>query len=262
MSSNDHPLRDVSNNKVAWVTGANSGIGRDLVLRLARDGWTVAASARTMSSLQQLAAIIPDRIRVFPVDVTEGRSVAATLSSIEETIGEIGLAVFGAGTYTRETAETFDAAVIREMVDLNLMGTVNCLESVLQRMLPRRRGHIAVMASVSGYTGLPGAAGYGATKAALINMCEALYPELNTKGIRLSLINPGFVDTPLTRKNDFPMPFLISASEAAEHIVKGLSRNKFEIVFPWKMALSMKLLRALPARLRFLITRRMLRDEE
>ncbi|MDI7862626.1 SDR family NAD(P)-dependent oxidoreductase [Rhizobiaceae bacterium n13] len=248
--------------KVAWITGASSGIGRELALRLARDGWTVAASARNASVLQDLSEAMQDRIHAFPVDVTDRSAVAATLSLVEETLGEISLAVFGAGTYTRETAETFDTLLIGEMVDLNLMGTVHCLEAVMRRMLPRRRGHIAVMASVSGYTGLPGAAGYGATKAALINMCEALYPELKEKGVQLSLINPGFVDTPLTRMNDFPMPFMISAEAAADHIARGLRAGKFEIAFPWKMALAMKMLSALPARIRFAITRRMLREEE
>jgi short-subunit dehydrogenase len=127
-------------------------------------------------------------------------------------------------------------------------------------MMARRGGHIAVVASVAGYVGLPGAAGYGATKAALINMCEALYPELEARNVRISVINPGFVDTPLTQKNDFPMPFIIPVDAAVDHIMAGLTSNRFETVFPWKMALSMKLLAALPARLLFAVTRRMLRS--
>jgi short-subunit dehydrogenase len=117
------------------------------------------------------------------------------------------------------------------------------------------------MASVAGYIGLPGAAGYGATKAALISMCEALYPELDRSGVRMTVINPGFVDTPLTQRNDFPMPFLISSEEAADHILRGLDRGSFEIAFPWKMKVAMKLLKALPSSLRFALTRRMLRKD-
>ena len=115
------------------------------------------------------------------------------------------------------------------------------------------------MASVAGLVGLPGAAAYGASKAALNIMAEALEPDLERHNVRLSIINPGFVDTPLTRKNDFPMPFLISAEAAVDAIMKGLERSRFEIVFPWQMALAMKLLAVLPHRLRLHVTRRMVR---
>ena len=122
--------------------------------------------------------------------------------------------------------------------------------SGLPAMIARRRGHIAVVASVSGYVGLPGAATDGATKAALNVMCEALYPELERHGVKITIVNPGFVDTPLTEKNDFPMPFLVSSEEAADTIAKGLAKGKFEIIFPWKMALAIRLLHALPHSLR------------
>jgi short-subunit dehydrogenase len=128
-------------------------------------------------------------------------------------------------------------------------------------MRARRRGRIAVVASLAGYRGLPSAAAYGATKAALINMCEALFPDLAKDGIRLSLVNPGFVSTPLTDKNDFPMPFLISAEAAARCIAGGLETGRFEIAFPWRFAWIMKCLRLLPARLLFLITRRMVKHD-
>lgn len=252
--------RRQSTRRVAWITGSSSGIGRSLAVRLAKNGWTVAASARGTAALEELARTAPHAIHAYPLDVTDAASTEATLAAIETELAPVSLAVFGAGTYRRETVESFDAGTIGEMVALNIMGTVNCLQVTMPRMVARRSGQIAVMASVSGYTGLPGAAGYGATKAALINMCEALYPELDRGGVRMTVINPGFVDTPLTRKNDFPMPFLISSDEAAGHIVRGLDRGQFEIVFPWKMMVAMRLLRALPHRFRFAVTRRMLRD--
>jgi short-subunit dehydrogenase len=247
--------------KMAWITGASSGIGRALALRLARDGWTIAASARGSEALDVLAREAAGQIHAFPLDVTDRAAVVTTFLDIEAALGPVSLAVFGAGTYYRETVASFDAGKIGEMVNLNILGTANCLETVMRAMVARGSGHIGVMSSVAGYVGLPGAAGYGATKAALINMCEALYPELAAKGVRLSLVNPGFVDTPLTRKNDFAMPFIISAEEAADYIARGLAARRFEIVFPWKMALVFKLLRALPARLRFLLTRRMVRND-
>ena len=245
--------------RVAWVTGAGSGIGRALAIRLAREGWIVAASARTAGDLVTLAAESPGRIRAFPLDVTDAEAVRETVSSIEQDLGRLDLAVLNAGTYARDSAAEFDAVAFRATVEVNLMGAVHCLAALMPGMMARGSGHLAVVSSVAGYVGLPGAAAYGASKAALINMCEALHPELAARNVRLSLINPGFVDTPLTRKNDFPMPFLISAEAAVDYIMAGLKRQRFEIAFPWKMVLSMKFLAALPARLRLAATRRLVR---
>lgn len=251
------PRRNVG--RLAWVTGAGSGIGRALALRLAKDGWEVAISARTARDLSTLAAEAPERIHAFPLDVTDKEAVLETVASIEDDFGPPGLVVFNAGVYVRDSATEFDAAAFRRTVDVNLMGTVHCLAAVLPLMLARQAGHISVVSSVAGYVGLPGAAAYGASKAALINMCEALHPELAAHNVRLSLVNPGFVDTPLTQKNDFPMPFLISVDAAVDHIMAGLNSRHFEIAFPWRMAVSMKLLAALPARARLAVTRRMVR---
>ncbi len=243
--------------KTAWITGASSGIGRQLALDLAQEGWNVIASARNEAALNLLATENPDRIHAFPLDVTIRADVGRAVDAIEQIYGPISLAIFAAGTYKRNTGFEFDASVFEDMVRLNIMGTVYCLEAILLKMRERHAGHIAVTSSVSGYTGLPGASAYGATKAALINMCEALYPELEVQNIKLTLINPGFVDTPLSRKNDFPMPFLISAKQASQIIIKGLKKGRYEIIFPWKMALAIKLLHAMPAWLRFMLTRRM-----
>ncbi|WP_432289108.1 SDR family NAD(P)-dependent oxidoreductase (plasmid) [Aminobacter sp. BA135] len=260
MRRNNDAGRVVSNRRLAWVTGAGSGIGRALALRLASEGWQVVASARTASDLAELAAEAPGRIRAFPLDVTAEATVLETVARIEGEIGPIDLAVLNAGTYARDSAAEFDAGAFRATVDVNLMGCVHCLAALMPRMLARQGGHVAVVSSVSGFVGLPGAAAYGATKAALINMCEALHPELAARNVRLSLVCPGFVDTPLTRKNDFPMPFMISADAAVDHIITGLKSRRFMTAFPWKMVLSMKLLAAMPERLRFVITRRMVRD--
>lgn len=248
--------------RIAWITGASSGIGRALALHLARSDWMVAVSARSGEELAALSAEAAGRIFAFPLDVTDKAAVRTTCAAIAADLGPIDLAVFAAGTYYRDYAADFDSERFRAMVELNLLGTAHCLEAAMPAMIARRAGQIAVVASVSGYVGLPGAASYGATKAALNVMCEAFQPELAAHGVSISIVNPGFVDTPLTRKNDFPMPFLVSAEEAARSIADGLSAGRYEIVFPWKMALSMKLLHALPARLRFKLTRRMLRSTD
>jgi len=245
--------------RIAWVTGASSGIGRGLALRLARDGWRVAASARSGDELAGLVAEAGGAVEAFVLDITDGEAVRQTVQRIEGELGPIELAVLNAGTYAPMFARHFDAAAFRRTVDVNLMGTVECLAALLPQMIERKSGHVAVMASVAGFVGLPGAAGYAATKAALNAMCEALYPDLARYGVRLTVINPGFVKTPLTDKNTFPMPFLVSNDEAVDSIARGLNALRFEITFPWQMALSMKALALLPHRLLFAITNRMLR---
>jgi short-subunit dehydrogenase len=251
--------RQTGATKIAWVTGASSGIGRAVAVRLADDGWRVAASARSEDKLAALAAERPGVIHSYPVDVTDAQAMIDTVHAIEQALGPIDLALFSAGSYKRESASEFDASALTEMVNLNVTGTGNSLQAVIKPMIARRAGKIAVIASVAGYLGLPGGGFYGATKAALINLCEALRPELEREGVILQLISPGFVDTPLTKKNDFPMPFLISQDEAAHAIVAGLASSRFEIVFPWQMKILMKLLQALPYGVSLAITRRMLR---
>lgn len=246
--------------RTAWITGAGKGIGRALALRLAQSGWTVAVSARTKEDLESLAAEAPSgKICCFPLDVTDLSATEITLDLIQADLGLPDLVVLNAGTHIPVTAEDFSVDAIRTLVETNLMGTVQGLAIIMPRFIERKSGHIAVVASVAGYRGLPTSAGYGATKAALINMCEALKPELDWHQVRMTVINPGFVKTPLTDQNDFPMPCLITVDRAVDYIVRGLESGSFEIIFPRRFALLMKLLRVLPNRLLFAVTRRMVR---
>lgn len=251
-------MTDWAGGRVAWVTGAGSGIGAELAVQLAQAGWRVAISARSADALATVAART-DRISAYPLDVTDLDAVAETIARIEAELGPIDLAVLNAGTYKPVSAKNFTAAAVGQNVEVNLMGTAKCLEVLMPRMTARRRGHIAVVSSLTGYAGLPTSAGYGATKAALINMCESLEPELAVHGVKMTVVTPGFVDTPLTRKNDFAMPFLIGVEDAAGRIVKGLRAGRFEISFPRRMAWAIGLLAALPHPLRLAITRRMVR---
>ena len=247
--------------KVIWITGAGKGIGRALANHYASAGWIVAASARTEADLRALADQAPKgSIKPFLLNVADQEATAETVRQIELELGAVDIAIFNAGTYLRIGANGFSVDEFRQLVETNLMGTVNGLDPIMKVFLARRSGHIAVVASLAGYRGLPGAAAYGATKAALINMCEALKPDLKKSGVKLNLINPGFVETPLTAQNDFPMPFLIPVEEAVAHIVRGLERSDFEIAFPVRFAFLMKVLRFLPNRLFFALTRRMLRE--
>ena len=248
-------------NRVAWVTGAGKGIGRALALRLAADGWTVAASARTMKDLARLESEeASGRLHGFPLDVTDQTLTEFTVGQIEDRLGALDLVVLNAGTHVAMSADAFSVDTVRHLVETNLMGTVNSLAPVMGRMRARRSGHIAIVASLAGYRGLPSASAYGATKAGLINMCEALKPELEADDVRLTLVNPGFVDTPLTRKNEFPMPFLIPVDAAVDYIMKGFDSGAFEISFPRRFSWQMKVLRLLPDALFFALTRRMVRS--
>ncbi len=176
---------------------------------------------------------------------------------IEAALGPIDLAVLAAGIYRRDRAWTFKAAKSAAMISVNLQGVCNALEPLLETMMLRRAGQIAIVASMAGYVGLPNWATYGATKAALHNLCESLSLEAGRYGVSMSIVNPGFVETALTADNDYTMPFIISADAAADHIMRGLKARRYEIIFPWQMRLAIKTLHILPARLRFIVTRRL-----
>lgn len=242
---------------LVWLVGASSGIGSALALRLADAGWTVAVSARRRENLQRLAERAPEgSLLVFPVDVTDAAGVRSVLAEIERTAGPVEMAILNAGDYQPMSLDDFDAGLIRRLMEVNYHGVVHCLDALLPCMRSRGRGRILLTASVAGYRGLPLAAPYGASKAALISMAESLRPEMERAGLTLRVINPGFVDTPLTRKNRFAMPFLLTPEQAAGHIAAQLDRDGFEISFPWRFVWMLKLLRCLPYRLYFMLMRR------
>ena len=246
--------------KVIWITGASSGIGRALALKMASEEWTVAATARSVANLNALAEeskMLPGVIYPFAADVTDNHEICVLLDRIETSCGAIDLAVLNAGTYVADTAKTTCGKNVAALMQLNFVGTVNCLHPLVDKMRLRRTGSIAVVSSLAGYVGLPGAAAYGASKAALINLTESLRPELSTYGIKLQVINPGFVKTPLTEKNKFSMPFLMEVEDAVNALYKGLSSNKFEITFPTRFSIIMKLLKYMPYKWFFFITKRL-----
>ncbi len=249
--------------RTAWCTGAGKGIGRALALRLAREGCRVAVSARTESDLVTLADEakgLRGEVLPFPLDVTDEQAVTRAVDDIEKAIGPLDLAVFNAGNHIPVRAADLSVKAFRDLIEINFMGVVHGVTAVLPRFIERRGGHVALVASVAGYRGLPTAAAYGASKAAVINMAESLKPELDRYGVRISVINPGFVRTPLTDKNTFPMPFLIEADDAAERMFRGLSRGRFEIAFPRRFVWGLKVLRCLPYGLYFPLVRRLAPD--
>lgn len=239
---------------IAWVTGASTGIGRSLALDLAREGYSVAATARTaekLISLAEEASGLPGRIIPFPGDVTDEKAMAAIVDAIERQAGPIVLAVFNAGNYFPTRGERLDSSNFVKTYEINLFGVVYGLVPTVERMRERGRGQIAIVASVSGYFGWPSTAAYGSSKAALANMAESLKYEFDKMNIRIQVMNPGFIDTPLTGKSAFPMPALMKVDKASKRLARGLKSGGFETTFPRRFTWFLKLLRASPQPLRF-----------
>lgn len=245
-----------SSEGVAWVTGASSGIGRVTALKLAAEGWTVAASARSAADLASLAAEGNGRIHAVPLDVTDAQAAAEAVARIETDIGPIALALLNAGIYLPVRGEDLSVDDFDRSFDVNLKGTVHCLLPVIDRMKVRRSGQIAIVSSVAGYGGLPTSAAYGATKAGLFNLAASLKFDLDKLGILIQVVSPGFVDTPATKKNPFPMPFLMPVEAAADRLVAGLKRGGYEITFPRRFTYGLKLINLLPHALYFPVVRR------
>ncbi len=233
-----------------WMIGASSGIGAAAAARLLQLGARVALSARNAGALERQAAASEDAL-ALPLDVTDHASVLAARDAIVAHWGGIDLVLVVAGGYNEMRADSFDLAAANALVGLNLGGVFNCLDAALPVLLRQGAGGIGIVASVAGYGGLPKALVYGATKAALINLTESLYLDLRPRGIAVYQVNPGFVDTPLTAHNDFPMPALMSAADAAAEMVRGIERGRFHIHFPRRFTNSLRLARLLPYRLYF-----------
>lgn len=232
-----------------WLTGASSGIGEALVGPLAERGARLAISARRGDRLDAIAADARRRgaeVRVYPLDVTDRGAVGRTVAAIEADLGGIDLAILNAGGHSPAAPVRFDGQQAVDTMTVNYFGVVYGIEAIVPGMLARGRGYIAAVASVSGYRALPAAGAYGASKAAVIHLLNSIRFDLEPHGIRITVINPGFIKTPLTDRNRFPMPFLMPVDEAAVRIVKGLERERKEIHFPKPLSWTLKLLRVLP----------------
>lgn len=220
------------------------------MLQLAESGVKVAASSRSAPIDREHENII-----FFPLDVSDVNAVAATVQEIEAKIGTIDLAIFAAGAYQPFSPQTVSAETFAKINAVNYLGVTNCLTALSKSMVARRSGHISWFASVAGYSGLPKAAYYGPTKAALINLAECMKMELEPYGVKVSVINPGFVETQMTKANDFKMPFLMDSQTAAKATIDGLAKGKFEVAYPFTFVMILKFLRLLPYWLYFPITK-------
>jgi NAD(P)-dependent dehydrogenase (short-subunit alcohol dehydrogenase family) len=237
--------------KTVWIVGASTGIGRATALLLHARGARVIVSARAADALQELACAHPGAIPL-PMDVTDPQSVSHAIERIDALGGTDGV-MYCAGHYRPMRADALDAVELMRHLQVNYIGALNVLGPTLPRLLarPRDTAFVSLVGSVAGYVGLPNSIAYGPTKAALIHLAQTLFLDLRPMGVAVSLINPGFVDTPLTAPNRHAMPAKISAEEAATAILQGWSRGQFEIHFPRRFSLAMKLLALLPARMGF-----------
>lgn len=243
--------------KNVWITGASSGIGLELARLMAGDAEHVCLSARSQDKLDQFVAS-HENSSAFALDVTDANASAAVIEKIEQSVGPIDLAVLNAGIGETMMVDQFDLSKVRNTMEVNYMGVMNALSRLVPSMLERGQGHIAIVASLAGFCGLPGSAAYGPTKAALINLAETLNGELSPRGVKVTVITPGFVDTPMTADSDFPMPQLMTVEDAAQKILQGLKREDFEIAFPKGLAWQMRLLKRAPHWLYFWIFRKMM----
>ena len=242
--------------KKIWITGASSGIGKTLAIKFANQGWQVAASARRENLLKDLNRQNPN-IYSFPLDVRNENESKNTFQNIIKKFQTIDMSVFCTGIHDPDAEKKLSSEKIREIMETNFFGTLNCIIAVNSFFREKKNGHIVIVSSVAGYRGLPAASGYCASKAALISLSESLYFDFKRKNVKVSLISPGFIKTPLTDKNKFPMPMIKSAEYAAEKIFIGLTKkNAFEIHFPKSFTMFVKLLKIMPNWLFFWLVER------
>ncbi|MBV8621019.1 MAG: SDR family NAD(P)-dependent oxidoreductase [Curvibacter sp.] len=247
------PLSHWQGRKV-WIIGASSGIGLALAERLHADGAEVLLSARRADLLAGWCGDRPNAW-AYPLDVRDPAGVQAQWERLHARHGVPDLLVYAAGHYQPMRVTDWNTPEQRQHCEINYLGACHVLGAALPALRQAGHGHVSLIASVAGYRGLPQALAYGPTKAALINLAEILHHELKPLGVGVSLINPGFVDTALTARNGFPMPALLRPQQAADRILQGWARGRFEIDFPKRFTFWLRLGRWLPDRLYFSLLR-------
>ena len=236
------------NQKKIWITGASSGIGKAVAEKFASEGWMVAASARRQEMLNKMAE--NQNIFAYPLDVTQKENVTKTFNKIIEDFKNVDICLFCSGTYDPKLEQEINIEQNKFVMETNYFGVLNCIKAVETYFKNKKSGQISIVSSVAAYRGLPNSSGYGPSKAALTNLTESIYFDFKKHNVKISLVSPGFIKTPLTDKNEFPMPFIRSPEFAADKIFQGLTKkNIFEIHFPLGLTLTLKFLRILPYKL-------------
>ncbi len=245
------------NKKTIWITGGSTGIGKALALKFANKGWNVAISARRENLLQEISNN-HENIHGFPVDVTDKIKCKQTFEQIRNKFENIDICFFSTGTWDPKKEKDIDVEQIENVFRVNFFGTLNSIKAVEKYFKNRKMGTITIVSSIAGYRGLPNSTGYGPSKSALNNLAESLYFDFKRSNVRVCLVSPGFIKTPMTDKNDFKMPFLKTTDYAAEKIYDGLvNKNIFEIHFPKSLTLILKILSFLPSSIYFSLVGKM-----
>ena len=232
--------------KNIWITGASSGIGNALAIKFAKEGWQVAASARRENLLKELGDI-NNNIHPFPLDVTNSEKCKDTFAEIINKLKSIEICVFCTGIHDPKSERSLNLEKVKNIMEVNFFGTVNSINAVYDYFKNKKSGQISMVSSVAGYRGLPAGGAYCASKSALTTFAESLYFDMKRSNVRVSVVHPGFIKTPMTDQNDFPMPMIKSPEFAADEMFKGLTKsNAFEIHFPKKFTFIMKILKIMP----------------
>ena len=237
--------------KTIWITGGSTGIGKALAIKFASKNWNVAVSARRVELLNELSDTY-ENISCFPLDVSDKEKCKEVFTEIKNKFENIDICFFSTGTWDPKKEKDIDVDQMQNVFQINFFGTVNCIKAVEQYFRDKRNGIITIVSSIAGYRGLPNSTGYGPSKSALNNLAESLYFDFKRYNVRVCLVSPGFIKTPMTDKNDFKMPFLKTPEYAAEKIYDGLvNKNVFEIHFPKSLTITLKLLSLLPSKIYF-----------
>ena len=246
------------NQKKIWITGASTGIGKAAAEKFSKEGWKVAISARREELLKNIAQ--DNNIFDYPLDVTNEKKVDEVFKKILEDFKNLDLCIFGAGTYEPKLEKEISQEQIRKTMEVNFFGVVNCIKAVEEYFKNIKNGHISIVSSIAGYRGLPNSSGYGPSKAALSNLAESLYFDFKKDNVKISLISPGFIKTPMTDKNKFRMPFIKSPEFAANKIYNGLVKsNAFEITFPKQLTTIFKFFRILPNKIYLFLIKKLVK---
>ena len=239
------------NKKTIWITGGSTGIGKALAIKFAKEGWNVAISARRENLLKETCEE-HENISSFPLDVTDKKRCTEVFQNITDTFQNIDICFFSTGTWDPKREKDIDVEQIENVFKINFFGTLNSIKAVEKYFKDKKSGTITIVSSIAGYRGLPNSTGYGPSKSALNNLAESLYFDFGKSNVRVCLVSPGFIKTPMTDKNDFKMPFLKTPEYAAEKIYDGLvNKDSFEIHFPKSLTIILKILSFLPNKIYF-----------
>ena len=244
-------------NKVIWITGGSSGIGKSLAYKFANEGWQVAISARRENLLKEISES-NEKIKSFPLDVTDKVKCKEVFEQIKNYYGDLDVCFFSTGTWSPKEEKDIDVEQIENVFKVNFFGTINSIKAVEGHFKNKKNGIITIVSSIAGYRGLPNTTGYGPSKSALISLAESLYFDFERYNVRVCLVCPGFIKTPMTDKNDFKMPFLKTSEFAADKIYDGLiNKKQFEIHFPKELTLTLKFFKLLPSKIYFYLVKKL-----